>query len=71
MHIYVMFGVAVRKYAYFTCISLESFLTLFIAFAHCGSWRRRNMFRVFGVFASLVDEWGAENCSFVSAAGAC
>ena len=71
MHIYVMFGVAVRKYAFFTCISFESFLALFIALAHCGSSGRRNMCRVFGDFASLTDAWGSQNGRFVSAAGAC
>ena len=71
MHIYVMLGAAVRKYAFFTCISLESFSAIFIALAHCGSSGRRNMCRVFGVFASLVDTSTAENCSFVSAACAC
>ena len=71
MHIYVIFGAAVRKYVFFTCISREPILALFVALAHCGSSGRRNMCRVFGVFASLVDTSTAESCSFVSAACAC
>ena len=71
MHICVKFDLAVRKYAFFTCISREPFLALFVAFAYCGSSGRCNMCRVFGVFASLVDASTAESCSFLSAACAC
>ena len=71
MHICVKFDLAVRKYAFFTCISREPLLSLFVALAHCGSSGRCNMCRVFCVFASLVDTSTAESCSFVSAACAC
>ena len=71
MRICVIYGAVVRKYAFFTRNSHEPFLTLFVALAHRGSSGRRNMCRVFGVFASSVDAWGSQNGRFVSAAGAC